>query len=117
MLTEDDVRTKDRVWRGTAFAVVIANVILGAVELEHYGGVSDDCLFENPECGRRIDHALDISNTWEAIAALPLVLSLFLPLVLSLFLPLRRSTTPWRIACVAVLALSFVVRLILLISH
>ena len=109
MLTEDDVRTKDRVWRVTAFTVVVANVVLGVVELKHYGGVSDDCLFDSPECGRRIDHALDISNTWEGIAALPLVLSLFLPL--------RRSTTPWRIACVAVLALSFVVRLILLISH
>jgi hypothetical protein len=109
VLTDDDVRTKDRVWRVTAFAIVVANVILGVVELKHYGSASDDCLFDNPECGRRINHALDISNTWESIAALPAVLSLLLPL--------RRSTTPWRIACVAVLALTFVVRLILLISH
>jgi hypothetical protein len=108
----DDVRTKDRVWLATAFAVVIANLVLAGVEIHRYSNAYDGCtggVPENLDCRSRVVDTMDDSNTWMMIASIPLLLSLFLPL--------RPSTTPWRTACVAVLALSFVVRLILMQTH
>lgn len=109
---QDDVRTKDQVWRATAFLVVIANLVLAVVEIVHYAGANASCPTDVTaylECSHRTLDVMDDSYTWMMIASIPLLLGVFLPL--------RPSTTPLRIACAAVLALSFVVRLILMLTH
>ncbi|GHH83566.1 hypothetical protein GCM10018793_45970 [Streptomyces sulfonofaciens] len=104
----DGIRTADRAWRWAAFLVVIADLALTAFEIRHYRAAYDDCGLDRHACRQGVTHHLDGSHTWMVIAAVPLIVALFLPL--------KQRTTPWRIACVAVLALCFLARLILMAS-
>ncbi len=103
---QDEIRTVDRAWRWAAFLVLVANIILAVVELSHYGGAYDSCGFDNHTCRTGVTGHLNASQGWMMVAALPALGSLFLPL--------NQKTTPWRMACVVIVAVCFLARLILM---
>ncbi|WP_433167101.1 hypothetical protein [Kribbella sp. CA-247076] len=106
---ESDVRTVDRTWRVAAFVLIPLNIVLAIVEVLSYASAQEDCPYdEDGQCVRSLTDDLQTANVFMAVALFALV-----PAAL---LPLRPATTPWRILCVLVLALSFTVRLALLTS-
>lgn len=97
----DDVRPVDRGWRVAGVLLYVANIVVAIVELTHYSHAHAAC--PNLSCSRAVTDALDSSQPW-------LATSMLVGFV-AMILPTRRSTTSWRVLCVAVLTLATIVRI------